>query len=979
MPDQYSVDEILEELRQKRPSSPAAQQDADARKAQPDPPIAAVARAVESDLSAARILDPIRPEEPHPNPPTRRGESPDLRLDFPKEETASPAQSGRREGDFLRDLRLDFPEEDASPVAKAGSFSAQTNRREDDFLRDLRLDFPEEDASPAAKARSFSARTSRPKDGLARDLRLDFPEESASPAGGSSLFSARETKPVRPAQPKAAEPASPQREAAAKNADLSSTRVMEPVHPAQPKAAEPVSPQREAAAKDADLSSTRVMEPVRPAQPKAAEPQAAPPAYPMDDSIDITALFAATVGAGRRLSDRPAGDEPPAAAAPAEAEPAAAARPAVDRGEKMPFIVTIDEDNEDDLSSLLPPEEPAPTERERRAAEKKAARMEKAESRRKKKEAAVPEAEEAPSLSIAPDATEYRTAQDVHTVRDELAYLHRTLRTRLVVVGICFALSLYLSLCNLYPLPLFTAVCPETNMTAYLVVCLAPLFLAAAFSYPVLGNGVISLFTRRAGHDTPAALCVFAVLAHTIALLASGSFSVARSDLYPAVAVLTLAANAFGKLRMVRRIECNFAVLTSGDELIGENLLRGGELAERLTGLHGEEDLALVYPARIGFAENFLSQSYSEDYSERMCRVAAPLMLIFSALSSLLCWLVFKQGPLGGVTVFCAMLCMSSALSETLVGNLPLWRAAKALTQEGAIITGYAVTDELGEMDAAAVDACELYPAGAAVLHGIKAFRQDRIDSAIVDAASVLNASDGVLRDVFLETIGGRSELLRPVSRLSYEQGEGLCAEVDGRKVLLGSRDLLLAHGVPVISADVEAKYVKEGRAPLYLAEDGEPTALFVVGYRVSKHVANKLHALAKKGIRLVVHSTDPNLTPERLERDFGYPAELAAFVPPSLRGEYLDLCRPRERAQAGALSVRGSRVRLRLLAALHTLRASIRLGTLIQTAGLLFGYALTALLAFFGSVGSLGFVQILLYQFFWLAAAIGLPALMRF
>ena len=71
--------------------------------------------------------------------------------------------------------------------------------------------------------------------------------------------------------------------------------------------------------------------------------------------------------------------------------------------------------------------------------------------------------------------------------------------------------------------------------------------------------------------------------------------------------------------------------------------------------------------------------------------------------------------------------------------------------------------------------------------------------------------------------------------------------------------------------------------------------------------------------------------------------------------------------------------MRLRLLAALHTLRSSIRLGTLIQTAGLLLGYALGALLAFLGSAGSLGFSQILIYQLFWLAAAVIFPTLMRF
>jgi len=739
-----------------------------------------------------------------------------------------------------------------------------------------------------------------------------------------------------------------------------------------------------------DPFATRVMESARPAKAPSAAPS-----YSIDDSIDITALFGDDERLRRLRAQKAAQSEKPAAPSSAEladtavfeppedsraaASPAAPAAPPRPAAGKAPFIITIDDDDDDEIE-FSPQDrgepEPKKERRARRAAEKKAARAEQKARRKAEKRAA--KSDRAETAPAAASKIEYRSPDDADSVRTQLSRLRGSLLSRLIVTGVCFVFSLYLTLCNLQPLPLLAPLCPENNMTLYLVTCLVPLFLAALVAAPVLVNGFSGLFTRRASHDTPAALCVFSVFAHTIALIASGSFAVGKTALYPSVAVITLFFNTLGKLLMVSRIRRNFAVVSSGSDLVGEYLLQGGDLARHLTGLLDEEELGVVYPARVGFAENFLALSYSPDYSERMCRSTAPLMLIFSLISSLLCAFVFRQGAIGGLSVFCVMLCLSSALSETLVGNLPLWRASGVLTKEGAFVAGYAASDSLGDMDAIVVDANELYPAGSAILHGIKAFRQDRIDSAILYAASILNASDGVLRDAFLETVGGKTGVLHPVSALKGEEG-GLAATVDAHAVLFGSRAFLMTNGVALPPPETEEKYVKTGRDPLWLAEDGEAIALFVVSYRVSRSVEQKLHLLAKKQIQLALISTDPNLTPARIEEDYGFPSALITPVAPERREECLQLCRPRLRADACAMSIAGSRVRLRLLAALHTLRSSIRLGTLIQTAGLLFGYALSALLAFLGSVGSLGFGQILVYQLFWLIAASLFPTLMRF
>ena len=47
-----------------------------------------------------------------------------------------------------------------------------------------------------------------------------------------------------------------------------------------------------------------------------------------------------------------------------------------------------------------------------------------------------------------------------------------------------------------------------------------------------------------------------------------------------------------------------------------------------------------------------------------------------------------------------------------------------------------------------------------------------------------------MLANVFRQITGGDSKLLRPVDTLVYEDGMGISAWVDNKRVLIGSRDL---------------------------------------------------------------------------------------------------------------------------------------------------------------------------------------------
>lgn len=574
---------------------------------------------------------------------------------------------------------------------------------------------------------------------------------------------------------------------------------------------------------------------------------------------------------------------------------------------------------------------------------------------------------------------EYLSPADARDVRYDILSIKRGLSTRLLITGGCAAVLLYLALCNLYPLPLLNPICPEVDMRVFMMVNLVVFVIGALAANAVIGGGLVSLFTLKADHDTPAALCTLAVIAHGVALIMNADqIHTGESSFYFVVAGLTLFANTVGKRMMILRIERNFAVASVDAQRTGEYLLSGDKLADKLAEGQGFAEPAIAYPVKVNFPEKFLKLSYSDDYSESFSRYITPIFLLFAVGLSLVCWLVFDRSPLEAFTIFCVVLCMASPLTPTIVGNLPLLRAAKGLSREGAFISGYNAVETFEDMNCVVVDSGELYPAGAVEMHGIKAFAQSRIDEAILDAASLMCQVDGLLKNIFMEMIGNKSDILKPVTNVVYKDGKGLGAQVDGKTVLIGNRALMSAYGVEMPSQDYEKKYVKGDREILYLANSGEVTAMFVLSYRPNPEVAKWLQVLAKKELSLIIHATDPNITPKKIAADYHYPQEFIQVIPSELRERYLTLTAPKERAKAYVMSLAGTAVRLRALAAIHTLKQAMVIGTVLQMAGLVLGYALVAFLAFTGAMSAIGFSQLIIYQLFWTAAITLIPNLKK-
>ncbi len=514
---------------------------------------------------------------------------------------------------------------------------------------------------------------------------------------------------------------------------------------------------------------------------------------------------------------------------------------------------------------------------------------------------------------------------------------------------------------------------PEEDMRVFLIVNLVVMVLAAIVASNVVGSGFSAFFRLRADSDSPAALATLGALVQGIVLTIFPD-TVLESEhisLYFPVAIFALACNLAGRLVMMRRVERNFRFLTSNKEKYALAQIQSRDFAREFSRGLGPDVDKVAYSAPAGFFSGFLDKSYAPDYSDSFSRLSVPIVFVLSIVVGVGTALFAKSGDVDvantAVSAFAAVLCITAPFAGAIFPNLMLGRVSKQLIRRGAMLTGYESAEDFADTSAVVVSDKDLFSSESVMLHGMKVFAEKRIDEAILDAASVILSCDGIMSAAFINMIGGKRSMLKKVDSVVYEDGMGISAWVDGKRVLIGSRELMQNHDIAAPSKDFESRYARDGRRVLYISNSGELSAMFVVSYNADPAAIESIREMERNGIAIIVYTTDPNITNDLVAMEFGIKRTRVRVLPAKLHGEYAFLVRPKERIAANGVHSGGLRGVSLLMRASNAVRKSVMTATIVQVVGIIVGYGLVTLMSFTGSLASASFWVILLFNLAWM------------
>lgn len=578
-----------------------------------------------------------------------------------------------------------------------------------------------------------------------------------------------------------------------------------------------------------------------------------------------------------------------------------------------------------------------------------------------------PEAEEAPAL-------EYNALQDAPAVSEVLAKQNARLTLTSALCALIAAVMLYLGVTATGVIAPLSALDPAIAPGAFLGVELTLLAAGCLLALPVLKTGLKGLTKAAPSRDSLAALAaVGAVLQLLLCFLMLESYEPERMTLFAPLAVLALACTLAGHRVMGESVARNFDLVSAGVEHSAAYRLQNRDLTNLLASGLGEEEPCLLVSRPTALVKDFLKRSGSRRAGDRLAQRLAWGLGGVAVITAVVA-LVRGKGVLVAAGALAGTLCMGAPLCATLIAGMTSWMQQRAASRVGAVVPGWSSMEELGQVNTIVTEGHDLFPTGCVTLHGLKTFEKERIDLAILYAASVLIAGCDTLRDLFLEIIQNRTEILYKVESLTCEQGKGFTAWVDGHRIVIGGRAMMTAHQVGIPSHDWEERYTHGRLQPVYLAVSGKLFGMFVVGYQGSREIAASLHTLQKSGLSLLVRTDDFSLTSDLIEQAY------------RLRPGSVKVLTENETNQLATATgylpeSEGCMVHLGSLASyvggLHAAACAVsaeKSANLVMAVSVAVSALVALVLSFSGGLASLALPAAVLYQLAWAVPALALP-----
>lgn len=533
---------------------------------------------------------------------------------------------------------------------------------------------------------------------------------------------------------------------------------------------------------------------------------------------------------------------------------------------------------------------------------------------------------------------DYRIPQERTAIRRELQELRASLSRRSAIVGLLTLFSAAMTFLDWLPgfrtLELLSS---TESPVSYIGIQIILALLTLPFCFRILIDGYLKLTQLRADCDSLTSLAMFSSLISAILVLPSpGMLKGGIVSIYVSVGMLSVWLNLISKQFIAARAVRNFDVLSDGNPKYMIHYVEDERRAESFTrGTTGDFPI-LATMQQVDRAEDFLKYSFSTDVGDKFCRTAVPIFFALSAIFSV--WMsiahysevesVFAYGM--AIFALCFSACACAAI--TLISNLPMENATKEYVRNSGILLGYQSVDDFYDINTVMVDATTLFPKRATKLETIQVVGESRIEEALQYAASLTQHAGSILRELFASAIEAEDRMILPVENYAYDEGKGISGWIQNKRVLLGTREMMIDHnveGLPPVHKEDEL--VAGGNQVLYLAVSGSLAALFVIKLEASRKVRHWLEMLLRENIFLLIRSNDALLTQRGIAKMFAIPEDSIKVLPARLEPDYLAETAPLESAKPSMLCAGRLAGFVQTLVGAKKIRAAATVGLILQ------------------------------------------------
>lgn len=423
--------------------------------------------------------------------------------------------------------------------------------------------------------------------------------------------------------------------------------------------------------------------------------------------------------------------------------------------------------------------------------------------------------------------------------------------------------------------------------------------LAIIFNFNII-KSIMSLFTSNDDPDLPAALSILGTTLFSIMnLVFDGKFTGLSL-----VSLFTLLIFNLTKRSFYSRTIKNFSVIGNSENKKAVSIIKNSGATKTIVGNAIDGGALVCCGVNTTNIQNFLKYSYCSDPTASKIKKLSLVGLIFAtgfAASSLFLNYESLAFPFA---VFAAILAITAAPATLLLSNLPFKIAQNRLNLYDAMLTGYSAAEEFDLCNGIALNCRDLFPDGTIRLVDMKLLSPNPFDQSILEAAAVCEKIGSPLAGIFkqVKTTSSYTAETPVVDSVIYEEKMGVSGWINDRRVFVGNRNLMEAHGFSGLPPlELDKKIMRKGYFPVYLASDNVPCALLVVKYSIDQDIGYELRRLCNTGTTILVNNCDPNISANMLCDYFGVYDDAIHIMNKQGSDQFDTITKHKENVSAGA------------------------------------------------------------------------------
>ncbi|MDQ5983298.1 MAG: hypothetical protein RUMPE_00303 [Eubacteriales bacterium SKADARSKE-1] len=567
--------------------------------------------------------------------------------------------------------------------------------------------------------------------------------------------------------------------------------------------------------------------------------------------------------------------------------------------------------------------------------------------------------------------TEYTEQSDTSNIKTQLNKNIR--RIKLKIFLLIIYLAAYIALSFVFKTSLLLFNFKITNQI-YLIssICLLALSLLTCSS--CISNGLFALFELKINIDTVLTFAIIIAFIRSFVLLIFHDKFTLNLNTYVGIVILGMLFNTTFQLLIKKRIKRNFKFILSPKQKYKIDLYTKDDIPSEILSIADLQDPTMAFRHKTKFIENFFANSYSLSYWDKIITKISPIYILLSIVIGIVSF-VFTRDLIYCFTSMLISLLISFPISLFMCLNSHLNTACKMVLKKGAMITNFETIKKFSSVNSIFLDASMLYPSNNVILKEIKTFRGQRVDEAILSAAALVSSKKGTLTDVFNKIIMGEKNLLTKASDVIYEDEKGITGWVNGKRTIIGNRQLLKEHGVDPPSRDYENKYRKDGEGLTYIAIGQELVAMFILEYKPNRKLQSELLTAEKNKIKVFIKTSDSNINTERIIKDFKLSFDNIKMLSYE---ESLDLKNIEEentfKSNSDLATIGGYESVLNSVCVCKKVNTNFLLILAIQVASLILSISIVICLSVFFTLDRIGEIEIFIYVLFWALALLITP-----